>query len=405
MKRTARLHAFCLPLILLPTLCSAQAGLSQERLARIPARMKEAVEKGRIAGAVTLVARHGKIASLEAVGYQDLESNKPMQKDSIFQIMSMTKPMTAVGIMILAEEGRLGLLDPVDKHLPEFRGQWVIAEGSTPAQRILRKPSRPITIRDLLTHTSGMPTMPPPGLQELYRKLDRTLAEAVAVFSQQPLEFEPGTRWLYSNPGIATLGRIIEVVSGMPFEKFIGERIFQPLGMKDSFFFPPEDKKPRIATVYRLEGGKLQRAGDDILGGDALKYRPGARYSGPEFAAYSTATDLHVFYEMVRAGGVYQGRRLLSRASVDLMTALHTGDLKAGHLSGTGFGLAWEVVKEPLGALNYLSLGTCGHGGAFGTHGYIDKERDLVGVFLIQRVGGDQDEKLAFMRLAAAAVE
>jgi CubicO group peptidase (beta-lactamase class C family) len=382
-----------------------RAGMDPQRLDRIPARMLAFVDRGEIAGAVTLVARHGLVAALDTVGWQDLEAKKPMRADTIFQIMSMTKPVTATAVLLLAEEGKLGLNDPVEKHLPEVRGQWMLDRRDGDAARALKKPSRPITIRDLLTHTSGMPQMPPPGLAELYTKMDRTLAEAVAVFAQQPLEFEPGTKWLYSNPGIATLGRIVEVTADQPFERFLEERIFRPLGMKDSFFFPPEEKKPRIAVVYRSQGGKLGKAGADILGGDSTAHRKGAKFSGPEFGMYTTAADLAAFYEMMRAGGVYQRGRLLSKAAVEVMTALHTGTMPAGHMPGTGFGLAWEVVREPLGTLNLLSIGTFGHGGAFGTHGWIDKAKDLVGVFLVQHSGGAvTSAKYAFMTMAAAAV-
>lgn len=379
----------------------AKAGMDPVRLAQIPKRMKEFVDDGKIAGVVTLIARRGVIVHHEAQGWQDIEKKSPMKPDSIFQIMSMTKPMTSVAIMMLADEGRVALVDPVEKHLPEFRGQRVIVTRNDD-EIVLRKPSRPITVRDLLMHTSGMATMPPPGFGELYFTLNRTLAEATIAYSQTPLEFEPGNRWQYSNPGIATLGRIVEVVSGMPFEKFLDARIFQPLGMKDTFIFPPGDKRPRIAMVYQAQDGKLNPAGARILGGDPWIYRKGAKYSGPEFAGYSTAADLAAFYEMVRAGGVFDGKRLLSRAAVEAMTSLQTGDLKAGHMPGTGFGLAWEVVKEPLGESNYLSIGTFGHGGAFGTHGWVDKEKELVGVYLVQ--GGPVDGKYAFMRMAGAAV-
>ena len=252
-------------LLALQVWAAPPAGMDPERLARIPARMKQFVERGSVAGTVTLVARHGTVASLEATGYQDLEKKIPMRTDSIFQIMSMTKPVTAIGIMLLVEEGRLGLNDPVERHLPEFRGQWVIDSKPDDKTRILKRSPRPITVRDLLTHTSGMAGVPPEGMKELLFKLDRSLADAVLVYSQQPLEFDPGKKWSYSNTGIATLGRIIEVISGMPYEKFLESRIFQPLGMKDTFIFPPEDKKPRIAMVYKLEGGKLKPATVETL--------------------------------------------------------------------------------------------------------------------------------------------
>jgi len=384
----------------------AKAGMDPERLARIPVRMKAFVDQSTVAGAVMLVARHGVVASLEAVGYQDLEAKKPMKTDSIFQIMSMTKPVVAVAIMMLVEEGKVAVSDPVERHLPEFRGLWVNTSKPGEKERRQVRPSRPITLRDLLTHTSGMIGNPPEGIGELYRKMHLTLAEAVAIYSQQPLDFEPGTRWQYSNPGIATLGRVIEVASGQPFEKFLSERIFQPLGMRDSFLFVPPEKIDRIALVYKRTDGKLQRSGGDILGGDPSQYRRGSKYSAPEFGMYSTASDLAALYQMMLNGGTYINKRLLSRASVNLMTTLHTGNIDpAGHSTGMGYGLAWTVVKDPQGTLQLQSEGTFGHGGAFGTQGWIDPQKDLVGVFLIQRSGGGgPDESNAFKALAAAAI-
>jgi CubicO group peptidase (beta-lactamase class C family) len=384
----------------------ALPGVDAVRMARIAPRMKAFADQGQVAGTVTLFAHKGQIAHFEAAGYQDAESRKPMAKDSIFQIMSMTKPMVATAIMMLADEGKVAITDPVEKYLPEFRGQMAIVERGADGSRKVKKPARPITVRDLMTHTSGMIGNPPPGLDGLYQKMDRSLADAVLVYSQTPLEFEPGSQWLYSNPGIATLGRIVEVASDQPFEKFMADRLWTPLAMKDTFLFPPEDKKPRIAAVHTVKDGKLTHAGGTILGGDSLAYRPGAKYPAPEFGAYSTATDLLAFYEMTRNNGMHQGKRLLSKAAIETMTAIHTGDLHAGHMQGTAFGLAWEVVKANSGTLNYLSIGTYGHGGAFGTHGWVDRARDAVGVYLVQGSGGGgpTEAKLAFMRMANAAL-
>src|SRR6266566_2128079 len=386
---------------------TTKAGMDAQRLAKIPERMKAFVDKGAIAGAVMLIERHGVVASLDAVGYQDLESKKAMRTDSIFQIMSMTKPVTATGVMILMEEGKLALSDPVEKHLPEFRSQWMIeSQPADGKSRKLKRPSRPITIRDLLTHTSGMSGAPPEGAKEIYQRMDMPLKDAVAIFSQQPLDFEPGTKWQYSNAGIATLGRIIEVVSDQSYEKFIEERIFRPLGMKDSFFFASPERLERIAMVYKIENGKLKRSGADILGGDPAQYRRGARYPAPEFGLYSTAHDLSLFYQMMLNGGTYNGKRIISKASVDVATQLHTGPIEpAGHSPGMGYGLAWTVVRDAPGTLQSQSIGTFGHGGAFGTQGWIDRQKDLVGVFLIQRSGGgDNSESKVFMSMAASAI-
>ena len=379
---------------------TSKAGMDPELLARVPARMKAFVEKGTIPGAVTLVQRHGALASIEAVGYQDLESKQPMKTDTIFRIASMTKPFTAVGIMILMEEGRVSLGDAVEKYLPDFKNMWVIesreGDKNGDTKRTLRRPSRPVTLRDLLTHTSGMYGMPPETLDEAIARKTRTLADVVTLASQKPLDFDPGTKWQYSNLGIATLGRIIEVVADQPYEKFIESRIFQPLGMKDSFFFLPADRQHRLATVYILDKGKLKKADWDFSGN-------GAKYPFPEGGMYSTALDLASFYQMMLNGGAYNGKRILSRATAEMMTEVHTGELQAGHSPGMGYGLAWSVVRTADGTLPLTSIGAYGHGGAFGTYGWVDPKKDLVGVFLVQQPDVST-ERSAFMAMAASAI-
>jgi CubicO group peptidase (beta-lactamase class C family) len=381
----------------------AKAGMDPQVLTRIPARMKTFVDQGLVSGVVTLVQRHGAVAEFDAVGYQDADAKTPMRTDSIFQIMSMTKPFTGVAIMMLAEEGKLRLNDPVERHLPEFRGLW-LAETKTETSEVLRKPARAITIRDLMTHTSGMSRAQPPATADLLTTMDRTLADAVLVYSQQPLEFDPGTHWMYSNPGIATLGRIVEVVGDMPFDRFVTTRILEPLGMKDTHFALPGEKHNRLAPIFTVKDGHLIKAKDGLLGGDPQKFRSGAKYSGPEYSLYSTAGDLAQFYQMMLNKGTLHGKRLLSPASVETMSALHTGDLKAGHSPGTGYGLTWEVTKDPIGTLTGQSVGSYGHGGAYGTYGWIDPSKDLVEVFMIQFFGNRNDARDAFLEIATAAV-
>ncbi len=383
-------------------------GIDAARIARIPARMKSFVDQGRAAGIVTLVARRGEIISQTAAGFQDLEKQTPMTADTIFQVASMTKPVTAVGIMILVEDGLLAITDPVQKYLPNFaniklKEEVKDRESRNPENELseIRKPARPITIRDLLTHTSGMSGGYPESLKDLFAKRDRTLAEAVEEFPQRMLEFEPGSRWGYSNMGIATLGRIIEVVSGKSYEDFISERIFQPLGMKDSHFFPPENKHDRIATIYRRDGDSLKTADVDL-------YRVGAKYPAPEAGLYSTAPDLFRFYQMMLNGGAFGGKRILSKASVDLMTRVHTGDLKAGFSPGVGFGLGWSVVRNVEGQFRLNSIGTYGHGGLYRTYGFVDPQKEIVGIILLQRMSDDgdmADEISAFMAMVSSAVE
>ncbi len=382
---------------------TGQAGtaLDSSRLAQIPIRMKQFVESGTAAGMVTLVARHGQVAALDAVGYADLETKKPMKTDNIFQIHSMTKPIVAIATMILAEEGRLRLGDAVEKYLPEFRGQWV-AESKTADSIALRRPARVITLRDLMTHTSGMSLNPPEGIKELHGALHLSLADAVLVESQQPLEFEPGTKWQYSNTGIAALARIVEVVSGMPFEKFLDSRIFQPLGMKDTYIFPPKEKYHRMPTAYILKEGKPVKYTADPLGEGVMKFREGAKYPLPEGGVYSTASDLFSLYQMMLSKGQYKGVRLLSPASVEVMTQVHTGDLVTSQ-PGAGWGLGWFVVKEPSASLSLLSPGSYGHGGRYGTFCFIDPRKDLIGIFMIHRQGGS-DERQAFVAMAESSV-
>jgi CubicO group peptidase (beta-lactamase class C family) len=349
--------------------------------------MQAAVDAGEVAGVVTLVAPNGKPPVIHAAGFADREKKDPMKPDTIFEVMSMTKPVVATAIVMLAEEGRLTLLDPVERHLPEFKGQ-VIVEGD-----IVKKPSRPITIRDLLTHTSGMRENPPAWLGDLYQRFHKPLAEAVTIYSQQPLLFEPGTKWQYSNTGIATLGRIIEVVSDQPFERFLADRIFTPLNMKDTFLFVDPAKADRIATAYQADAqGKLTSTGD-------YKLRKGQRYSMPEGGMYSTAADMANFYQMMLDGGRFNGKRILSKSAIAAMTGNQTPGV-------ANWGLGWSLYDRPDSTLALNSATAYGHGGAFGTFGWVDPKRKLVGVFMIQRFGGPPIDPLRriFVEMANAAV-
>jgi CubicO group peptidase (beta-lactamase class C family) len=381
------------------------AGSPQAAPAGIPALRTEFqsyVDRHQTAGTVTLVARKGKILSLEAVGWQDIEAKVAMQPNSIFQIASMTKPVTAMGILMLEEEGKLSIENPVEKHLPEFRGQQLITkmEGSTIT---LGKPARPITIRDLLTHTSGLHGATPPGFGDLYAKRDRTLAEATIAISQWPLEYEPGSKWAYCNTGIDTLGRIIEVCSGKSYEEFLSERLFQPLGMKDTFFYPTDATKSRVATLYKKDKDGIARS-ENFLG-DAI----GGRFPLPAGGMFSTAPDMLKLYQMVLDRGVVGGRRYLSEASIAKMTRNHTGDLKAGFTDGVQMGLGWQLVGTPMGVTELLSPGTYGHGGAFGTQGWIDPQKGMIFILMVQRAGfgnGDgSDLRKSLQTTALAAIK
>src|SRR5580704_13126290 len=399
-------------LLFAATLCSSlaqsgpkAAGVDRDVLQQIPGRIKSFVDRQTVAGAVTLVAHGNDIVEFDATGMADIEASHPMQKDTIFQIMSMTKPVTAIGIMMLAEEGKLALRDPVEQYLPEFHGLRVTTTTGPDAGH-LSVPNHAITIRDLLTHTAGIQDYAPPAIHDYAQTMSVPLDEVVRQLAKQPLLFQPGAQWSYSSPGIEIVCRIIEVCSGQKYVDFITEHILQPLGMKDSFFYPPADKIARIAMVYAKQDGKLVRAPASILGGDPAKYRQGSVFPAPGWGLYSTAEDLLHFYRMMLNDGVYEGHRYLSPFSVHVMTEPQTTGIQpVGWMRGSDYGLAWEVVTDPLGELAGHSIGTYGHGGAFGTQGWIDPNNDLISILLIQGSdGGAESMTNVFLNMAESSV-
>jgi CubicO group peptidase (beta-lactamase class C family) len=355
---------------------SSRAGFDPQKLQEIPRRMQQLADEGAISGAVTLVARHGQIVSLEAVGLADIANRRPMRPDALFWIASMTKPITATAVLMLQDEKKLSVDDPVETHLPEFKNQWMTESRST--NSLMLKPSpRPITIRDLLTHTSGLADVPAP-------RSDSTLAELVMAYSQKPLKFSPGSQWEYCNSGINTLGRIVEVVSGQTFAEFLEQRIFKPLGMKDTTFWPTASQTKRLAKSYApaRTGSSLEETNIWFINGNLTDRN---RTAFPSGGLFSTAQDMFRFYQMVLNGGSADGKRLVSPELIKLMTRTQTGDLRTGFTEGMSFGLGWAVVKQPSGVTAMLSPGTFGHGGAYGTQGWVDPGKDLILILLIQR--------------------
>lgn len=362
----------------------ARPNLDGQRLSKIGPRMKSLVDEGAIAGAVTLVARDGKVLHLEANGFQDLESRMPMRTNTIFDVRSVTKPVTAIAVMILMEEGKLALNDPIDKHLPEFR---------KPAGQ-----TNSITIHHLLTHTSGLPSSRPTEIEQITIRRDRTLADVVALHAKQEPEFAPGTQFRYTSGGFAILGRIIEVVSRKSYEQFVKERVFDPLGMRDSFFFVPADKQTRVASLYRRQNGKLERWLE------LEEYSKGAKYSAPEFGMYSTAEDLAALCQMMLNGGTFRGRRILSRMSVAAMTANHTLNIRSSITQKPAYyGLGWGLNGDPMNDFPLTSTASYGHNGAFGSIIWIDPQAGLVRIFL-EHLFGSGNESDVFMAMAGAAV-
>jgi CubicO group peptidase (beta-lactamase class C family) len=407
--RSASLHivllAICGTLLPLTGQSTHAAGVNNAILSQIPQRIKHLVDEQTVAGAVTLIAHSNDVIEFHALGMADIEAGRPMQKDTIFQIMSMTKPVTAIGIMMLAEEGKLALRDPVQQYLPEFKNQHIATNVGPDAAR-LSIPDHLVTIRDLLTHTAGVQDPAPAAIHDYPHLMNVPLDEVVRQLAKQPLLFQPGTQWSYSSPGIEVLGRLIEVCSGQKYEDFITQRILRPIGMKDTFFYPTADRVARIAMVYVQKDGKLVRAPATILGGDPAKYRQGAVFPAPGWGLYSTAEDLLHLYRMMLNNGVYEGRRYLSPFSVHLMTEAHTTAIHpVGWMRGAEYGLAWEVVTDPLGELAGHSKGSYGHGGAFGTQGWIDPQNDLISILLIQRADGGTDSlRNVFLNMAEASV-
>lgn len=357
----------------------AQNGMDPERLALIPTRLQEFVEEGQIGGAVMLLVRHDGIVLLEAVGYQDLETKTPMRTDAIFRMASVAKPMTALGIMVLQEEGRLSVSDRVGRHLPDLRN--LQAEGAS------ERP-RPVTLEQLMTHTSGMASE-----RNLFERdyLRESLADVVATYASKPLASSPGTKFLYSSPGFDILGRVIEVVSGTSYEAFMEERVFGPLGMEDSGFFSAMwEHRDRIAPFYRIEDDRLHEVA-----------RPVSEewvFPSPAFGLFSTAPDLGALLQMMLSGGTYNGHRLLSRASVTAMTAVRMrADVR------TSWGWATWVSRPHGGPL--ASSRTYGMRGTSGVSVWVDPENDLAGAFLIHQIDrGAASARNAFMTMAAAAV-
>jgi CubicO group peptidase (beta-lactamase class C family) len=337
------------------------------KLALIPQRMQESVQAQQISGAVTLFACEGETVQLSAVGQADIAAGRAMQQDTIFAIASMTKPITATAVMMLRDAGKLRLEDPVAKYVPAF-AEVRLKDGSVPES---------FTIWHLMTHTSGLG-----GSQQI----QGTLAESVDALASRPLDFEPGTRWQYS-PGLNVCGRIVEVISGKPLETFLAERIFQPLGMRDTTFFPDAAQQQRLAQLYRPgEDGAIQATTHWLT-----ELTPD-RSPNPSGGLFSTAQDLARFYQLILNGGLWKGRRLISADAVRDMTRLQTGDIVTGFTPGNGWGLGWCVVREPQGVTADLSPGSFGHGGAFGTQGWIDPRQRRIFVLLIQRTGfGNSD--------------
>ena len=376
-----------LPLLLISLLSAADkpedVGMSSERLHRIHEAIQRHIDAGEISGAVTLVARRGRVVHFEAHGLMDIESKRPMQTGAIFRIASMSKPITGVAVMMMLEEGKLRLNDLVSKFLPEFKNPKVAIPKGAPGEFYTVPADRELTIRDLLTHTNGLITggagskAAPPRMVE-----GDTLATYIPKLGAAPLDFQPGAQWAYSGYAAPdTLSRIVELVSGQTYDEFLRTRIFQPLGMQDTFFYPPDDRRPRMTTLYRKSPNGLQRA--ENQDGFSLK----SYFSGGG-GLMSTAQDYLQFAQMLLNGGELHGKRLLSPRTVDLMASNHVGDMFNGKLGrpahGMGYGLLVGIVEDSVAAGLRVSNGSFGWDGAYGTQTWIDPREKMVTIVMIQ---------------------
>ncbi|HUJ45099.1 MAG TPA: serine hydrolase domain-containing protein [Opitutaceae bacterium] len=379
-----------------PTAKAESVGLSSERLERIAAAVQRDIADQRVAGAVTLVLRHGQMTWFKAQGMADREAGKPMQLDSLFRICSMSKPITSVAVMMLYEQGKFLLEDPVSKYLPEFKNPQVFVKPA-PAAPYTIPATREITILDLLRHTSGLTYQWNADLGQRYfdakvasglLQYDGTIADSVKALAKLPLLFNPGERWEYSL-SVDVLGRLVEVVSGQPLDEFFRTQIFEPLGMKDTCFFVPDEKVPRLATAYTYYAGKgLQRFPDTPITEGTFVYSADYPYHGPRklFSGggglISTAEDYARFCQMMLNGGRLGNVRLLSRKSIELMTEDHLHGVKTDGDFAFGLGFGISGVH---GALS--ELGTPGEfswGGFFYTSFSIDPKEDMIVIFMAQ---------------------
>ncbi len=368
-------------------------GFSAERLARIDRVMQEAVDQGRVAGLVTLVARHGRVAQAGAYGWADREAGRRMTTDALFRIASQTKAVTSVAVMLLVEEGRLRLADPVARYVPSFARATVAV--ATDTGRVWVPVRRPITLRDLLTHTAGISYGTDSLVQDLYRPVGlgpaagygwyfadkkEPVCDDVDRLGTLPFVAQPGERFVY---GYATdvLGCVVERASGQSLADFFASRVFRPLRMTDTHFFVPSDDRGRLTAVYTVSDGGLARAGEGSRGQGAYGDGPRASYSGGA-GLVSTAGDYLRFLEMLLEGGVLDGARVLGSRTVALMTADQLGALYGS--TGYGFGLGFQVLVDPGRAGQFGSPGLYGWGGAYATSYWVDPQEDLVGVFMVQ---------------------
>jgi CubicO group peptidase (beta-lactamase class C family) len=370
-------------------------GFSSERLAKLDATMKALVDQGRVPGVVTYVARHGKVVNYTIYGKADLATGAPLKADTIFRMYSQTKPVTGVAMMILYEEGRWKLDDPVTKFIPQFKGLQVFKGLDAKGQPIVEPIARSATMRELMSHTAGFAyglTIDNP-VDKAYRESgllgSKTLGDLVDEAVKLPLASQPGAQWKYSI-AVDIQGYLVEKLSGQSLPSFMESRVFRPLGMKDTGFYVPDDKKPRQASLYTYNraGELIPAEGFMVL--DVTKPPTAASGGG---GLVSTVGDYARFAQMLANGGELDGARILAPGTVRLMASNHLSDAVLDQKPlgpGVGFGLDFAVVTDPVAAGSLIGKGSFSWGGAAGTWFWVDPENDVVVLGMIQVLGGGQ---------------
>jgi len=383
-------------LCVLPVLASASeplpatrpeaVGLSGERLQRIHTLVEQRIDAGEISGAVMLVARKGHIAFVDVQGTMDVETGVPMARDSVFRLASMTKPVIGVAIMMLLEEGKLRLDDPVSRFIPAFGNQQVAvlqaaATADVPLQFYAVPAQRDITIKDLLTHTSGL-SSGPMGQSVVAsagrRRPEDTLASYLPRVAGSPLEFQPGTRWMYSaSDGFDVLAHVVEKASGQPLDEFLQQRVFGPLDMTETSHWPTDAQLPRLVTAYAFNDGAMVKNQNSMSMSSKVYFAGGG-------GLVSTVDDYAKFAQMLANGGELNGRRLLSPRTVELMASIHIPASLPGRTAGEGYGLSMRVIEDAIAGGHRISTGSFGWSGVYGTHFWVDPAEELIAVMMIQ---------------------
>ncbi len=397
----------------IPVASPEEAALSSERLDDISEALQGHVDEKHVAGVTALIAHHGKIGYFKSFGKRDVDAGDAMQNDAIYRIYSMSKPITSVAVMMLFEEGRFSLDAPASTFMPELGGMEVVVEekntkkGKT--KYSIEASKSDMTIRDLLRHTSGLSygSLGIPELDEKYReegggRRSGNLEDFTKNVGKMPLRYEPATRWNYSL-STDVLGRFVEVVSGMNFDEFLAERIFEPLGMTDTGFHVPKEKIGRFAAVYGRDADMTIRP---MPAGRSRDYSEPPSYFSGGGGLVSTTEDYFKFCQMMLNGGELNGVRILSRKTVELMTRDHLGDIPMGFgLPGFGFGLGFLIFPDPAPAGILISEGSYSWGGAASTSFWIDPVEEIIGIFMIQIMPEVRDYGQQFRILTYRALD